>query len=322
MKRKKLTTLLGGVGGPGGGGGGGGGNTGSLVQTMGAFTISATGTEVEDGQLVQTMGPFTISATGTVVSPSFDPATLPLSFWVQGGNYDATTGAWAASASAGISGTVPLRQKPGKVKPTDGVTLNGHKTVRFNSTAGAGSGMGLDANPFTLGALLSDGADFKNWTLSCLINFSARPSTSQIIPGAPVLYSSAGTAYWGFVVGDAANGFNIFEFAIAPTPGYQDASGGGTVRAGAPISTGFWYKVQARYTDDGVTTKLECRVNGGPWLTLSPCGNLNTAAFSQVFVVADGTINGDLADAIAANVALADADLDNIDTYYTSQYGV
>ena len=58
MKRKKLTTLLGGVGGPGGGGGGGGGNTGSLVQTMGAFTISATGTEVEDGQLVQTMGPF------------------------------------------------------------------------------------------------------------------------------------------------------------------------------------------------------------------------------------------------------------------------
>lgn len=65
-------------------------------------------------------------------TPAFDPATLSLTGWWKGENYDASgTGLWTGTASAGTSGTHNFYDNTfaGAYKPAVGASINGIPTV-------------------------------------------------------------------------------------------------------------------------------------------------------------------------------------------------
>lgn len=230
-------------------------------------------------------------------SPAYDPAVLSLTGWWRAGDYDAGTGTWTGTASAGGSGARNLTGATNR--PAAGAALNTHDTVEFvraNSDMLTGAAW---TNLFAVSA-------YSGWVLLYAYPWLTNNANPNLTDG--LLSETSGT--WG--IGGRTTG-------PAVTMQHDD---GAQKRAASNMSTGAWHLIQFRHsTANGF---IEIRIDNGAWVTTAAgdagagTGNFQIGCEYVASLFYDGLI----ADIGTTNSRLDDTTFDNIRAYANDRYAV
>jgi len=227
----------------------------------------------------------------TPPTPPFDPASLTLSFWVRA-SYGGS--GWSGVASAGASGSRNLATLTNA--PDIGASLNG--------LAGA------DCDG------VNEAFDYTGGTLNTILSNAAYTYVWAGVPRSPA--AAASPAYNGdLLVGD--NGGTVgTEFSASGVKAFHDD---GTLKTTAAVacSANNFHTIAVRYNG----TNLQIRVDGGAWTSVA-AGNVGAGLSTVVLrlmrnfasVYADGVIY----EFMAAQSALSDGTIDDIEAYLVDRY--
>jgi len=171
--------------------------------------------------------------------PAFDPATLALTVYLDGADYNAGTGAWAGKASAGSSSSHSASSSG--ANPTAGATLNGIATVAFARSLV--QSLLLD---YPLSSLVSASA----WSAWCLCNLNAADTDQALYENNDCIFADTGGGY-----------LQMGYRQTGPHHGVEQYHSGTHV-AEATFTTGAWQLLQWRY--DGAN--VQARTNAGVWV--------------------------------------------------------
>lgn len=233
-------------------------------------------------------------------APPFDPATLPLTLWVDA-TYPGAT--WPGKASTSISGTYTLNNQGSP--PAQGALVNMRAPADFDAV-----------DDF----LATNTSGIRNNDL-----FSAGAATFAVLMYADTAPSLGGETNYtrGTLLTDPGNAETVFGFGdFSGTPkACACVYAGGFVTLEVACSVGAWHLVQFQWNG----TNLRIRIDGGAW-TQTAMGNASfltpgTVQFGKTYTPIkyfDGKILG----MIASNTALSDADLDGYRAYLNYKYGL
>lgn len=227
-------------------------------------------------------------------TPTFDPATLPLTGWWR--DYGGAS-PWVGSASAGTSAAHALTEA--SHPPTAGTALNGHGVASFARASSQKLG-----NESAISNFVSAGA----WSVWALVNMISE-DTNNAPAGAydnDAIISDRNT-YWSCCVRVGPK-FQAYQFGSGPNA------------AESSFTNGIWQLLQFRF--DG--TNLEVRVNNGSWVQQAQTniGLLTAKLYVGCNYNAAAFINGDIAELATSNQCLTDLDFDNVRSYMHQRYGV
>jgi hypothetical protein len=223
-----------------------------------------------------------------------DPATLPLTLWLQGGNYDGPpTGTWHGTPSAGTSGSNNVIA----VRPTNDGSLDGHTIINFD---------GVDNQRFNGGVASTyfDVAGSSSWAL---VNVTSE--LSDLAPGSNSDILGDQFTFFGLSTRQTAPKAQAFIFN---SPVYKHCE--------ATLTNGIWQFLQWRH--DGVT--LELRNNRGPWSSAAagPIENLSGILAIGINYEngATGGYNGNMIDIGAIKQVLTTPQFDGIYAFMKTRY--
>jgi len=231
-------------------------------------------------------------------APAFNPATLALTLYLNGGNYNAGTGTWTGTPSAGSSGA--HNGSSSGTNPIAGAPLNGIQTVSFDGlTEYLLTGLPLSA--------FITAAAFSGWAL---INCTGASNYSPDYYNNPCIFCDITQGY-----------FNIGVRRASAVPGPAAFQGVTTnANAEAAMSGSTWQLLQWYY--DGID--LWVRTNSGTW-TSQASTNVSNVTFDLVIGVnyTGGLFyNGLIASLGLSNIAFSQATFDNIRMGLNAQWGL
>lgn len=205
--------------------------------------------------------------------PPFDLATLNLTAYLDGEDYDATTGTWPGRASAGTSGANDATEATDK--PTAGATLNGIQTVDFDRAAG----------------------DMLSLSGTVATYYTAAEYSGAILAYADSFVSTSTNPNLGdALISDSNGGFGIAGNATGPTIcGLHDDTVNGQTFTELSTATGEWRLILWRHSTAGNRTELSTD-GGDTWDDIAPLTSADLQTLAGTLCLGtnyDGTLNWD-----------------------------
>jgi hypothetical protein len=230
--------------------------------------------------------------------PPFDPATLALTLYLDGANYNAGTGTWTGEASAGTSGS--HNATPSGTNPTAGAPLNGIQTVSFDGL----TEYLLTGDPIS--TFIAAGA-FSGWAL---VNCAGATNDNAVYYADPCIFCDFTQGF--FNVGVRATGSPVGPAA------FQGVTTNANAEAAMVGNT--WQLLQWYY--DG--TDLWVRTNSGAWVSQAST-NVSNLTFDLVIGVNYNSTHfydGLIASLGLSNVAFSQATFDEIRMGLNARWGL
>ena len=229
---------------------------------------------------------------------AFDPATLALTGWWRA---SFASSPWAGNASAGTSAGRDLSEATNP--PAVGAALNGLTPADFDGTndilsSAEDSDTFFDQNAQSVIALVY-------LDVAGVADFPSAPYQENTITG------SDGAGDWGLSL-SSASGVRFWRQLILGLA-YNSVT--------APISTGAWHLIECKY--DGLILSL--RVDSGTWqTTLNVLANTLAGTDQNVGfgLSLSAFFNGKVAELMFSDLALSDANMDNIKNYINARYAL
>lgn len=232
------------------------------------------------------------SAKAGKVNAGINPSSLPLTGWWSA-SYSGSP--WLGSPSAGPSSGRNVAE--GANPPSTGAALGIFTPADFD---GVNDSL---TSPLNTTNFFSGPA----WTIVALIN-----ADTAVAPGAQPYQEPA-------ILSDVAAGRIGLGFSTAGATAFH-YNGSTWSKATAACATGAWHLVQARYNG----TNIEVRVDGGAW-TQTSAPNASVGAVALRLGVnwdVSKAFDGRVAEVMTANVALTNAECDQIRAYVNGRYGL
>jgi hypothetical protein len=223
-------------------------------------------------------------------APPFTIASLPLSLYLDGADFNNATKAWPGKASAGTSATHSAASTG--LDPTTGAALNGIATVAFSR-----AGLQSLTLATAIGNILSASA-FSFWCL-CKLNAGAV----------------------NCIFGDQVAGYTVFDVDATPAWAPKFFSGGfhgPTPDTAATYAA--WHLLCVRFGGGFI----ESRVDSGAWSAPVASGAIgDVAQDARIGYTSTGTyLDGLIASMGGAQTRLSDTDYDNVKTALNARYGL
>jgi|GEM_PF-2699812 len=243
----------------------------------------------------------TPAGTGSLAAAAtvFDPASLALSAYQRGADYNATSGVWAATPSAGTSGSLAVSYYTPGGKPGTVATPNGRAVPR--------PGAGLSGLQGFAASNLADWIGNSGGTLVFALRvFGASTNT--------------GTATDGCIIGDA-NGYARISVRSAG-PAIRTELDNGGVAASDTVAS--WHIYTMRF--DLSVTKFETRINRSLWQTKTksngPLVGTSNGAYLAFNPTGSGYVDLGMGILFATKVPLSDSSAADLEQAAADYVGI